>query len=133
MIPWEDDFNELSARVLFGRNELTLSWGLGEPMPADLADDIVKALEGRRSSVIQGLHVSTVSSSGDALPTAAADATAVAQLAAVDQERRPFDRGTSHAALTSKKAKHKSAVHGMGGVGKTECWRRRDARPRARR
>ena len=44
MIAWEDDFDELSARVLFGRNELTLSWGLGEPMPAGLVDDIMKAL-----------------------------------------------------------------------------------------
>lgn len=45
MIRWEDDFNELSARVLFGRNELTLSWALGEPMPAGLVDDIMKALD----------------------------------------------------------------------------------------
>ena len=39
MIAWEDDFDELSARVLFGRNELTLSWGLGEPMPEALVVD----------------------------------------------------------------------------------------------
>ena len=45
MIRWEDGFNELSARVLFGRNELTLSWALGEPMPAGLVDDIMKALD----------------------------------------------------------------------------------------
>ena len=45
MIPWSDEFDHIAARVLFGRNELSLAWPLGKPMPEDLPDDIAKALE----------------------------------------------------------------------------------------
>lgn len=45
MTPWEQRFDNLTARVLFGQNEFTLPWLLGEPMPSDLVGNIVKALE----------------------------------------------------------------------------------------
>ena len=46
MIPWEQDFDHLQARVMFGMNSLVLSWMEAAPMPGDLVDGIVAALEG---------------------------------------------------------------------------------------
>eukprot|EP01043_Picozoa_sp_COSAG02_P012462 COSAG02_NODE_481_length_21461_cov_43.885597_1_plen_512_part_10 len=45
MIPWEDEFEELHARVLFNRNMLTLEWQQGTPMPSSLVPEIVKAMQ----------------------------------------------------------------------------------------
>ena len=36
MIPWEQDFDELQARVLFNRNMLTLEWQPGQPLQPEL-------------------------------------------------------------------------------------------------
>jgi hypothetical protein len=44
MIPFDQQHEELQARVIFGANKLVLSWMLGQPMPADLPDDIMKAM-----------------------------------------------------------------------------------------
>eukprot|EP01047_Picozoa_sp_COSAG01_P087317 COSAG01_NODE_20040_length_974_cov_1.698286_2_plen_245_part_01 len=44
MMPWEEKFDHLTARVLFGMNRLTLDWQLGSPMPSDLPAQIVRAL-----------------------------------------------------------------------------------------
>eukprot|EP01043_Picozoa_sp_COSAG02_P001879 COSAG02_NODE_41_length_47431_cov_32.449204_22_plen_551_part_00 len=44
MIPWEAEFEELQARVLFNRNMLTLEWQQGEPMPQGLVGDVLKAI-----------------------------------------------------------------------------------------
>ena len=46
MIPWEQPFDHLQARVMFGMNSLVLSWMEGTPMPGDMVDGIVAALEG---------------------------------------------------------------------------------------
>ena len=45
MIPWEQEFDELQARVLFNRNMLTLEWQQGQPMAPDLPGEILKALD----------------------------------------------------------------------------------------
>ena len=45
MIPWEEDFQHLQARVLFGQNKLTLEWQLGTPMPPFLCQQIIDALD----------------------------------------------------------------------------------------
>ena len=44
MIPWDDEFDHIRARVLFNTNKLTLTWILGDPMPENLVADIVGAL-----------------------------------------------------------------------------------------
>ena len=44
MIPWDDEFSELQARVLFNRNMLTLEWQQGQPMPPTLTHEILKAM-----------------------------------------------------------------------------------------
>ena len=46
MIDWNAKFEHLQARVLFGMNELVLSWKEEEPMPPSLPDDIVASLGG---------------------------------------------------------------------------------------
>ena len=45
MIPWDASFDHLQARVMFGMNSLVLSWMEEMPMPGDLVDSIVAALE----------------------------------------------------------------------------------------
>eukprot|EP01048_Picozoa_sp_COSAG05_P019626 COSAG05_NODE_3123_length_2306_cov_1.765745_2_plen_599_part_00 len=45
MIPWEAEFEELQARVLFNRNMLTLEWQQGQPMPPSLVGEILKAMD----------------------------------------------------------------------------------------
>ena len=45
MIPWEHQYDHLQARVMFGMNSLVLSWMEATPMPEDLVDGIVAALE----------------------------------------------------------------------------------------
>ena len=45
MIPWESKFDHMQARVMFGMNSLVLSWMEETPMPGDLVDGIVAALE----------------------------------------------------------------------------------------
>ena len=50
MTPWEEEFDHITGRVLFGRNELALSWVIGEPMPEDLPDHIINALRGSNTN-----------------------------------------------------------------------------------
>eukprot|EP01052_Picozoa_sp_SAG31_P009221 SAG31_NODE_480_length_15108_cov_56.073423_10_plen_673_part_00 len=45
MIPWEQEFDHLQARVMFGQNKLTLDWQIGAAMPPLLCEQIVRALE----------------------------------------------------------------------------------------
>ena len=45
MIPWEQEFEELQARVLFNRNMLTLEWQQGQTMPPSLVGEILKAMD----------------------------------------------------------------------------------------
>jgi hypothetical protein len=45
MIPFGADFEELQGRVIFGANKLMFPWIVGTAIPADLVDQIVKALE----------------------------------------------------------------------------------------
>ena len=47
MIDWGEDFDHLTARVIFGRNDLTLSWLIGQPLPPTLVEDVA-AHAGRR-------------------------------------------------------------------------------------
>jgi hypothetical protein len=44
MIPFDEDFEELQARVIFGANKLELPWMLGEPMPLEHPDKIAEAM-----------------------------------------------------------------------------------------
>jgi hypothetical protein len=44
MIPFDQDFDELQARVIFGANRLVLEWLVGQPMPGGLPDQIVRAI-----------------------------------------------------------------------------------------
>ena len=45
MIPFGADFEHLQARMLFGMNKFQILWELGTPMPAELPDRIVEAME----------------------------------------------------------------------------------------
>jgi hypothetical protein len=45
MISFDQDFEFPQARFMFGLNKLVLPWMLGTPMPADLVDKIVEAME----------------------------------------------------------------------------------------
>ena len=45
MIPFEQQFDELQGRVIFGANKLVLPWMVGQPMPTDLTAQIVRAIE----------------------------------------------------------------------------------------
>jgi hypothetical protein len=45
MIPFQQDFEELQARVIFGANKLVLPWVVGTPMPDSLVDEILKAMQ----------------------------------------------------------------------------------------
>ena len=69
MIPWEEEFEELQARVLFNRNMLTLEWQQGQAMPPSLVGEILKAMD-----------LPTTGALGS--PTALAHETAVARSAA---------------------------------------------------
>jgi len=44
MIPFDQKFEQLMARQMFGLNKLELFWQVGTPMPSDLADKIVEAV-----------------------------------------------------------------------------------------
>ena len=44
MIPFDQEFDELQARVIFNANRLVLPWLLGDPMPGDLPDKIIEAI-----------------------------------------------------------------------------------------
>ena len=46
MIDWDKEFDHLTARVIFGRNDLTLSWLIGQPLPPTLVEDILKTIFG---------------------------------------------------------------------------------------
>lgn len=45
MTPWDQHFEHLQARVIFGMNKLTLFWAPGTTMPADVIPSIVGALD----------------------------------------------------------------------------------------
>ena len=45
MIPYDAEYEHLQGRVMFGMNKLTLTWLEGEPMPATIVTDILKALD----------------------------------------------------------------------------------------
>ena len=132
MIPWAAQFDFITARVLFGRNELTLDWQLGEPLPPTLIDDIVKALEGRavsESSAATATDASaattpvgrrTLAAVPETVPELPGALLVRSELLAAIKTEILNEGGSSTAALTSKKAKHKSAVHGMGGVGEID-------------
>ena len=46
MIDWEEEFDHLTARVIFGRNDLTLTWLIGQPLPPTLVEDVLKTVFG---------------------------------------------------------------------------------------
>ena len=58
MIPFDEEFEHLQARMLFGMNKFQIFWELGTPMPPDLPDRIVEAMHaqshGRTASVAPG-------------------------------------------------------------------------------
>ena len=55
MIPFEQEFQELQARVIFGANKLVLPWMVGAPMPPSLVDEILKAVRPAPTSPVQAL------------------------------------------------------------------------------
>ena len=44
MIPFDQEFEHLQARVIFNANKLVIPWMLGTPMPANLPDQILQAM-----------------------------------------------------------------------------------------
>eukprot|EP01047_Picozoa_sp_COSAG01_P074934 COSAG01_NODE_12680_length_1700_cov_11.066209_1_plen_377_part_10 len=44
MIPFDQEFENLQARVIFNANKLVIPWMLGTPMPANLPDQILQAM-----------------------------------------------------------------------------------------
>ena len=55
MIPFEQEFEHLQARMLFGMNKFQITWELGKPMPPDLPDRIVEAMQSQgRISIAPG-------------------------------------------------------------------------------
>lgn len=44
MIDFNERFNELTARVLFGCNALSIQWTLGNPMPTDVVPQVKKPI-----------------------------------------------------------------------------------------
>ena len=50
MIPWGAQFEHLQGRIIFGMNELVLTWVEETEMPETLCDDIVAALEGETAA-----------------------------------------------------------------------------------
>ncbi len=52
-IPWGDEFEHETARMLFGSNRLALTWIKGEPTPRDLVDEILRALGLERETKTQ--------------------------------------------------------------------------------
>ena len=84
MIPWEAEFEELQARVLFNRNMLTLEWQQGQAMPPSLVGEILKAMDlpttGAPGSAAALAHETAVANSTRARAEAA-KAHAEAQLA----------------------------------------------------
>ena len=50
MIPFDQDYEELQGRVIFGANTFALTWLVGSPMPACLVDDIIGAMTAVASS-----------------------------------------------------------------------------------
>ena len=45
MIPFDADFEFPQARFMFGLNKLVIPWMLGTPMPGDLVDKVLEAME----------------------------------------------------------------------------------------
>ena len=55
MIPFGEEFEHLQARMLFGMNKFQITWELGKPMPPDLPDRIVEAMQSQgRISIAPG-------------------------------------------------------------------------------
>ena len=50
-LPWGEEFDFPTARELFGSNLLVLTWIKGEPLPAELVEDILKSIGLARLSV----------------------------------------------------------------------------------
>ena len=50
MIPWDVQFVEQQARVIFGANRLTLEWQVGTAMPLKLPSEIAKAVVERQQT-----------------------------------------------------------------------------------
>ena len=51
MIPFGVEFEFLQARIMFGANKLEVPWMVGEPMPPDLPDKIIDAIQPATMSV----------------------------------------------------------------------------------
>ena len=45
MIPFGAEFEFLQARIMFGANKLEVPWMVGEPMPPDLPEKIIDAIQ----------------------------------------------------------------------------------------
>ena len=45
MIPFGAEFEFIQARIIFGANKLEVPWMVGEPMPPDLPDKIIEAIQ----------------------------------------------------------------------------------------
>lgn len=95
MIPWDEDFEELQARVLFNRNMLTLDWQQGTPMPATLIGEIVKALDLPTGGTASPSHAATAE---------AATAQAAAEIAEAQAEAGKVRAAALHAAEQVKAA-----------------------------
>ena len=70
MIPFDQECDNLQARVIFNANRLVLPWMLGAPMPADLPDLILQAM-GRRAAPDTAPEPQPAPSSAEPQPAAA--------------------------------------------------------------
>ena len=53
MIPWDQDFTFVAGQVLFGCNDLCLTWIKGEPMPDDIVPKTLSALENKKKQALE--------------------------------------------------------------------------------
>ena len=122
MISWEDEFEELQARVLFNRNILMLEWQQGQSMPEKLVPEIIKALElpaeGPRGAT--PVHVAAANAMAEAkaakaqaqaeVAKAQADAEELRAMAAQEAEQMKIDIGAALAREMSALEKQQAKV-----------------------
>lgn len=54
MIPWDEEYDEMAADVLFNQNYLTLDWQPGTPMPPTLIPELLKLVPEQKAEATQG-------------------------------------------------------------------------------
>ena len=92
MIPFDQEFEELQARVIFNANRLVLPWMVGQPMPLDLPLRILDALG------LGGVAQQTAAPSATVLPSGG-----LGQPPAMAAPTRPVQRELTETLLAEEK------------------------------